>query len=37
VTIAASGGGNGKGTYTFRLTAKVGSWTGAALQQAVTC
>ena len=37
VTIATSGGGNGKGTYTFRLTAKVGSWTGAALQQSVTC
>ena len=28
---------NGKGTYTFRLTAKVGSWTGAVLQQSVTC
>lgn len=31
------GSGNGSGTYTFRLTAKVGSWTGAALQQTVTC
>ena len=28
---------NGKGTYTFRLTAKAGSWTGSALQQSVTC
>lgn len=37
VTTATSGGGNGKGTYTFRLTAKVGSWTGAALQQSVSC
>lgn len=27
----------GKGTYTFTLTAKVGSWTGTALQQTVTC
>ncbi|MFF2245973.1 hypothetical protein ACFVTM_17535 [Arthrobacter sp. NPDC058130] len=34
VTMTSS---NGKGTYTFTLTAKVGSWTGAALQQSVTC
>ncbi|RKR12681.1 hypothetical protein [Arthrobacter oryzae] len=29
--------GSGKGTYTFTLSAAVGSWTGPALQQAVTC
>jgi hypothetical protein len=29
--------GNGKGTYTFTLSAGVGPWTGPALQQTVTC
>jgi hypothetical protein len=27
----------GKGTYTFSLYARVGSWTGAPLERAVTC
>jgi hypothetical protein len=34
VTMVSS---SGKGTYTFHLTAKVGSWAGPALQQSVTC
>jgi hypothetical protein len=29
--------GNGKGTYTFALFARVGSWTGPQLQQSVSC
>ncbi|GIU56618.1 hypothetical protein [Arthrobacter sp. NicSoilC12] len=29
--------GNGKGTYTFTFSARVGPWTGPDLQQSVTC
>ena len=32
-----SGNGSGKGTYTFALSAKVGSWTGAPLERFITC
>lgn len=34
VTMSA---GNAKGRYTFRLTARVGSWTGLSLEQTVIC
>lgn len=40
VYISANGApsnGNGGGTYTFTLTAKVGSWTGTPLTQTVIC
>jgi hypothetical protein len=34
VTVSTYGG---EGTYTFTLTAKVGSWTGVPLERTVTC